>query len=218
MQRLYSRLALTPFALLFLATGAARADLIGWSYDWGRTPLAVSADGSGTGAINLATSPGTPIVGDSNIIAVNLTTASSATDTTPDTFTNKAYSLTLTLTDGPSQATGQVTFNGHFDGTLSATNASIKNTFDGDTTKTLRIGNDFFTVTIGPYTPPGAPNASLTGSISAFVSVNQGPVVEPPVPIPAEQAPEPSTLVLAALALPLWGLARRRGGRLTSRA
>src|SRR5262249_27893176 len=147
MQHPPSRLVIAPFVLLFLTTGAARADLIGWTYDWARTPLSVSADGSGTGTINLATNPGGQIVGDSNIVAVNLNTASSASDTAPDTFTNKAYSLTLTLTDGPSQATGQVTFNGHFDGMLSATNASIKNTFDGDTTQTVRIGRDFFTVT-----------------------------------------------------------------------
>jgi hypothetical protein len=203
---------LTPLALLFLATGAARADLISWSYDWARTPIAVSADGAGTGTINLATNPGGTIVGDSNVVAVNLATSSSATSDVPDTFSNKAYTLTLTLTDGPSQATGQLNFAGHFDGTLSATSASIKNTFSGDTTKTLHLGNDLFTVSIGPYTPPGAPNASLTGSISAFVSLVSGPVPEPPTPSPAAQAPEPSSLVLAALTLPLWGLARRRRG------
>ncbi|SRR5579884_4128764 len=218
MQHLYRRPVLTLLAWLFLASSAARADLIGWSYDWARSPISVSADGGGTGTINLATNPGGQIVGDSNIVAVNLTTASSAAGDAVDTFTNKAYTLTLTLTDGPTQTTAQATFAGHFDGTLSATNASIRNTFDGDTTKTLRIGNDFYTITIGPYTPPGAPTASLTGSISAFVSVQPGPIPGPPIPIPAEQAPEPSTLVLAALTLPLLGLARRRGRRSAARA
>jgi hypothetical protein len=221
MKHRHGRLLMTALAWLLGATSAARADLLGWSYDWDRSPISVSADGQGTGTINLATNPGGHIVGDSNIVAVNLNTASSATAGAPDTFTNKPYSLTMTLTDGATQASGQVTFAGHFDGTLTATSASIKNTFDGDTTKTLQVGNDIFTVSIGSYTPPGAPNSVLTGSISAFVSVVQpvpvigGPL--PPVPLPpAAHAPEPSTLVLAVLAVPLWGLACRRRRRRTA--
>jgi hypothetical protein len=223
MKAFHGRLVTKTLALLFLTAGAARADMIGWSYDWSRSPLSVSADGTGTGSVDLAVNPGGAITGNSTISVVNLSTSSAATNATPDTFTAKPYALTLSLTDGPSQASGQLTFAGHLDGTLTATNAAIKNTFDGPTTQTLKLGNDTFTVSIGPYTAPGAPNASLTGGISAFVTVNGAPipVPEPPTPLPgpAESAPEPSTLVLAALAAPLWGLAvRARRNRAASRS
>jgi hypothetical protein len=201
---------LTTVACLFLAPAAARADLISWSYSWDQSPLAIAADGHGTGSVNLAANPGGTVVGNSNIVAVNLNTGSAAPVGTPDTFTHQAYALTLTLTDGPSQASGQLTFAGHFDGTLSATSAALQNTFDGATSQTLQLGHDLYTVTVGPYAPPGAPNATLSGSISAFVSVT-APVVEPqPPPLLAQRAPEPATLVLAALAVPLGALAWRR--------
>jgi hypothetical protein len=222
MKDCHGRWVLTAFAMLLLATNAAQADLIRWSYDWVRSPLVVTADGAGTGSINLATNPGGSIVGDSNIVAVNLTTASTATADVPDTFANKSYALTLTLTDGPSQAMGQVTFTGQFDGMLTDSSASIKNTFEGDTTQSILVGENFYTVSIGPYTPPGGPNSSLTGSISAFVSVVGGEPIPEPIPttgFPAEQAPEPSTLVLAALAVPLGALVvRRRGNRTVARS
>jgi hypothetical protein len=221
MKPFHGRLVTTALALLFLTTGAARADMIGWSYDWSRSPLSVVADGTGTGSVDLAVNPGGTVSGNSTISVVNLSTSSAATSAAPDTFTAKPYTLTLSLTDGPSQATGQMAFAGHFDGTLTSTSAAIKNTFDGPTTQTLQLGNDTFTVSIGPYTAPGAPNATLTGGISAFVSVSGAPtpVPEPPTPVPgpAESAPEPSTLLLAALAAPLWCLAARRRNRVADR-
>src|SRR5262249_18781221 len=165
-------------------------DMIGWSYDWSRSPLSVGADGKGTGSVDLAVNPGGTVSGNSTITVVNLSTSSAATSATPDTFTAKPYALTLRLTDGPSQASRQLTFAGHFDGSLSATSAAIKNTFDGPTTQTLQLGNDTFTVSVGPYTAPGAPNATLSGGISAFVSVNGAPTpVPPPPPPPPRPAP-----------------------------
>jgi hypothetical protein len=222
MKQLYGRMLMAPLALLSLAAGAARADLISWSYNWAAGASSVATDGNGTGSINFSINPGGTIAGDSTISVANLSTASSATAAAPDTFTAKPYSLTLSLTDGPSQASGQLTFAGHLDGTLTATSAAIQNTFDGATTQSLKLGNDTFTVSIGPYSPPGAPTATLTGGISAFVTVNGAPVPvpEPPTPLPGpvESAPEPSTLVLTALAVPLWGLAgRNRRNRTAAR-
>jgi hypothetical protein len=217
MKNLYGRMLIAPLALLTLATGAARADLVSWSYNWAAGASSVAADGSGTGSINFSVNPGGTIAGSSTISVVNLSTASSATAAAPDTFTARPYALTLSLTDGPSQATGQLTFAGHFDGTLTASSAAILNTFDGPATQSLKLGNDTFTVSIGPYAPPGSPTATLTGGISAFVNVSgpPAPVPEPPTPIPGpvESAPEPSTLVLAALAVPLWSLAGRVRGK-----
>ena len=207
-------------ALLGFAGTSARADFISWSYNWGSTPLSVSADGASTGGISLSTPSGN-VTGSSDIIAANLTTFSSALPGTLDTFTSKPYSLNLTLTDGPSGASGTLAFNGAFSGTLSPTSAHITNAFSDPTTQKLHLGNDTFLVTIGPYSAPGIPGSTNLGSIGAHVEVTPDsvpvttPAPPPPPPPPPtspppviDQAPEPTALVLAGLALPVLGAAR----------
>jgi hypothetical protein len=59
-----------------------------------------------------------------------------------------------------------------------------------------------YTVTIGPFAPPGPPTATNTGSISALANVTVSDV------------PEPSTFVLSGVCLSVfgagWWLRRRR--------
>jgi hypothetical protein len=169
----------------------ARAEMIPWGYSWTPSVGAVDADVPGTGKILLKPEPGATAAGSSDIVATDLQTVSSADDDHPDRFTGKSYQLKLTLTDLASHAAGSLTFAGVLDGTISKLTSDISNTFTGPTTQTLTLGHNIYTVTIDAYTPPAPPNADNLGAIGAHAVVSVRPA----------QSPEPSTLVLAGLAL-----------------
>ena len=188
---------------LGLAGAGARAEMISWGYSWTPNVAAVYADGSGTGKIVLKPEPGATAAGSSDIVATDLQTVSSADDNHPDRFTDKSYQLKLTLTDLASHAAGSLTFAGVFGGTISKLTSDISNTFTGPTTQTLTLGHNRYTVTIDAYTPPAPPNADNLGAIGAHAQVSVCPV----------QSPEPSTLVLAGLALAVVGGLIVRGVR-----
>ncbi len=197
---------------LLIFSGSARADLIYWSYSWSRSPSNVMADSPGTGYISLTDEGLRNVVGNSDIVATNIQAHSTAPPSNPDTFTNKQYSLSLFLVDQASGKSGTLTFTGLFNGTMSALNTNIKNSFTGSTTQSIVLGTDKYTVTIGAYVPPGPTGSSNSGSIGAHAMVNVESILQ--------DAPEPSTLVLAALALPLLGVAawqRRRNRALFAR-
>lgn len=193
-------------ALLWLLTfgSDARADLIQWSYNWSRSPDEVFADSPGTGKITLTDEGLRDAIGSSDIVATNIRAYSSASPETPDNFTAKPYALALYLLDHASGVSSTLTFSGQFDGTLSALSSNIKNTFTNAVTQSIVLGNDRYTATIGAYTPPGPTGASTTGSISAHATVTVEAIIR--------DVPEPGTLTLAALALPVLGAAawRRR--------
>jgi hypothetical protein len=201
----------------------ARADIINWSFDWTHTPTVVAADKGGTGGISLTDHQGGPGSGNSDIVATQITTFSSATVKTPDHFTNKSYSLILDLTDTASHQSGLMTFKGLFNGTLSTTSANIKNTFVSPLTQHLDLGGHLYTVRIGPYAAPGIPDATQSGSISAHLSVqpdnspgggpSPSPSPSPSPPPPSHGTPEPSTLLLSCLGLSALGLAGWRKWR-----
>ncbi|MCI0458246.1 MAG: hypothetical protein L0Z62_14875 [Gemmataceae bacterium] len=201
-----------PILLLLCTRVSVWADFIAWSYAWSRSPLVIAADGDGTGGISLATATDGQALGNSAIGAVVLTTFSSAAGTI-DLFTDKAYNLTLELTDQLSGASGSLTFHGLFNGTLTATAANISNTFTGATTQTLTLGDNVYTVAIGPYSPPGPPGDGSSGAIGAHVSVSgqptEPPVQDPPGPAggpPVQDTPEPAGLILAGLGFGFLGL------------
>jgi hypothetical protein len=207
-------------ALVLLATvsGVARADMITpWTYSWSRNPISVAADNNGTGGISMSLAPlapGTNMVGDSDIIAVSLSTFSSTPAGTVDTFTNSPFSLTVQLTDQNSAVSKSLTFNGVFNGTLSQTNAQITATFLNPTTQSILLGSNTYTVALNSYVPPGIPNATVFGDIGAHVSIQDGTNGGGGGTV--ESAPEPSTLLLAGMTLPAAGLVlwRARGGRM----
>ena len=186
---------------LLLAAGSVQADYISWSYSWSRNPMEVHADSPGTGTISL-TDEGQlqHVVGNSDVVATNLRTTSTALPGSPDNFTNAGYTLSLFLQDGASNASGTLTFSGVFNGTLTATSSNLTNTFTGDLTQSIVLGNYRYTATIGPFVPPGPPNSTSLGTISAFAQVT------------VETVPEPGALLLACLALPpfLGAAVRRR--------
>jgi hypothetical protein len=185
-------------ALVFgLAASTARAGFIPWSYQWEASPPVVLSDSSRLhdiaqpfGAVVLL-GQGHPkdASNHSEIVAVSLRTFSLASDGHPAIFTHAGYSLTVHLTDLASHQSGNLTFTGEFNGRLSRKHADIDNKFTGPRTQTLTLGNNLYTVHIGPFAPPGPPSSGGTGAISADVSAHPAGVT----------TPEPSTLFLMSL-------------------
>ena len=200
----------TPFVATALAllcgASAARADLIAWSYNWDRSPVSVASD-SGNGSVAFTNEPTKDATGSSDTVATNLKASSLAPASAPDTLNTKGnYGLTLTLTDKASGQSGAVTFTGKLSGTFSKDSANITNQFTGALSQILVLGVNTYTVTIGPYAPPGPPSASNFGSIAAHVDVLAGVGG-------AGSSPEPSALVLAGLGLAAAGASRWRKRR-----
>lgn len=202
------RRSCAPFLLLVLLAlalaplQATRADPIGWTYDWTPGVLSLDADVPGTGTIAFSDSAPGSAAGSTDIVTTNLTTLSTAPVDAPDQLSDGPYSLTLTLTDDASGESGSLVFGGILSGDWSSGHANIANAFKGDTTQGLELGDNLYSVTIGPYSPPGPPTSDNAGSISAFVSVEPLVTVEDP---PIESVPEPSTALLAGLGLSVLG-------------
>lgn len=200
----HTRAVLAGTALVLFWTGAdARAELIQWSYSWSRSPTEVhSSNHNGAGFVSLTEGgSAASVMGNSDLVATNMQTHSSATPTDPDVFTNKPYALTLSLSDQDSQKNGVLTFQGEFNGTLTATSANLQNSFLGQTTQQLVLGDHLYTVTIGPFSPPGPPGSVNSGGIAARAEVTVSTIFH---------LPEPSSGVLAALGTGLALLLRRR--------
>jgi hypothetical protein len=210
-----SALFVAALTLVMLTGTTVRADFIPWTYSWTRNPIAVPADGSGTGGIAMTNQPVNHAVNSSDIVATSLWTFSSASTATPDTFTNQPFSLTLALTDDNSHQTTSLTFNGLFNGSLTASSANIAQSWTGLSTQTVTLGNDTYTVAMNGYTPPGPPGSANPGSISAHVDVQAGPTGGGGGGPPVDAAPEPSTLALSGLGLSCLGLAFWRKRRMT---
>src|SRR5262245_35029681 len=175
--------ALWAVALLFLASQAARAEP-GWSYTWTTTTPLVGSGGSGV-SILPASGSGS---GTSDIVAANLAVISSAPAETPDPV-NGGWNLTLHLTDNASGDSGTLLFTGQFSGTVSAGGSNVENTFNDPKIQSLPLGAHAYSVTIGLYTPPGLPGATLMGAIGANLSFSDTspppPTTEPPPPPPS---------------------------------
>ena len=204
-----SPLALVGAALIVcLWTGAAHADPIQWSYDWSRTPSQVFSD-NGKSRIALTDESPRSVVGDSAIVATNLDTFSTAPRRHPDTFTDRQYALGLHLVDQASGDSTTLHFGGRLDGTLSADSANIANTFLGQTTQSLVLGNNVYTIVLNSYAAPGPPGAVNHGAISALATVTVSPVT-------VATLPEPGSLALAGLGAAGLGLGAWRRRRRAS--
>jgi hypothetical protein len=188
-----------------LAGSTAHADFINWSYSWSRSPGTIISDNHpATGYITLTEESLKSAIGDSNIVATDLRTFSTATSADPDRFTAKVYTLSLFLLDQDSGHSATLTFTGQFDGTLTASSANIQNTFLGQTTQSVLLGNNLYTATLDHYSPPGPTGAVNSGSISAHATITVATLF---------QQPEPDALVLAGLGAGFLTLTWRRTRR-----
>ncbi len=187
--------AQATLAALFLAASTARADQIGYEYNF-VTPLAVSGDPGSLGNVSFATTAGSHVsTAATTVTAATLAAVSSAPASAPDKFSGETYNLTLQLSDDASGKSGTLTFNGKLFGTLSAQSANITSSFTS-ATQTLVLGNDKYTVNLGPF----ALNSTTTmvGTLQATIDVSPGVASTGPSTQIAD-APEPSTLLLAGL-------------------
>ncbi|MBI1916808.1 MAG: hypothetical protein HYS12_19040 [Planctomycetes bacterium] len=197
--------------LLCLAGPALRAEPA-WTFTWTSPDTTIFAD-SGGSALSLFPSSGHGS-GNSDIVAANLQAISSAPADTPDPFTGKGYTLNLHLVDDASSNAGDLTFTGHFDGSLSSQSVNLTHTFDQNT-GTLNLGGHQYKVTLGSFNPPGLPGSTLLGTLGGGVRVDGDivgappPTTSPPPPPtlpPVAKAPEPTALMLALLGLSSLGL------------
>jgi hypothetical protein len=184
--------ALLAVASVFAAP--ARADLVGWSYSWSPASPSVAAT-TGSGSLSLSSEGTLAALGNSDVVATNVKSVSSALASSPDTFANAGYTLSMTLTDTASSQSTTLDFTGLLNGTVSSGSAHVTNAFTGLTTQTVTLGGNQYTVTLNSYLPPGPPSANNVGAFGASVTVVPGDdsVGEP------NGVPEPSSLLLAGL-------------------
>ncbi len=214
--------SLCATAALLVCGTAVRADNIPWGYSATDTTIFNSNNAIQTSSIQFK---GSSSVANNNsgIIIYNLTTTSSQDPSTPDSFVNVPFNLSVTLSDIKSSSSTQpnavsslpVSFAGQFNAT-GVSKASLlpgTNTWTTPTEATVTLGSDDtgwrkYTVDLVSFTPPGQPGGA-PGSILAVVTVTPttgpGGTGQPP-----PDAPEPTGLVLAGLALPALLVARRR--------
>lgn len=193
---------------LMLAGSTARAAFIEWTYNWAPSATKVFAGEVGDGVengVDLSNEPSGTVTGSSDIVATNIDGFSTAPRNDPAIFGGRSdFSLKLQLTDKDSGATTDLTFGGKFTGPISSESADIDLTYTTPQTLTAILGGNEYTVTIGPYSPPGPPGSSNSGSIAAHVDVKEATIAE---------APEPSTMLLSCVGLSIVGVASWRKRR-----
>src|SRR5262249_7933593 len=116
---------LFPVALFLLGAGAARADMIDFSYSWsvdpgsvlvGTNPANVTGNGLSSGSVAIATAAdgaSSAVLGGGQAVipTATVTTTGSAPPDAPDSFATP-FSLKLHLTDTASGNAGDLTFAG----------------------------------------------------------------------------------------------------------
>jgi hypothetical protein len=215
MKRWSGRTLAAASALFWLTASPVRADLVpSFTYAWDQTgPTTIAADGSGTGSISLSVGSGSATA-PSAIVAANLSVITSTIAPALDTYTNKSYQLTLSLTDSKSGQLGRFVFNGILNGSANTTSSNFTNQYVSATTVTEHIGAWDYTVKIlTPVVPPisgGTTQGGISAQVTAVADTGGGGVHP-------QDTPEPTALVLAGLGLPVafgWRRLRAAAARL----
>jgi hypothetical protein len=214
MKRLKSLLFAAAAAVALAGGSAARAD-ISWEANWTPGALALTVGPSSViNFTNLANGGYVTLSGATMPITTPITNTSvitTATPTSPDSFTNKMYALNLVLTDSLSGLTHTFNFSGALSGSVSTGGGTVSNVFGAGTTQTFTFADgDSYKVVLNGYLPPGSgKNITTQGGFSADVyATGPGNSGNP------HGTPEPSTMALGGLGMFFTGLmAWRRRNR-----
>jgi hypothetical protein len=233
MKKSFAWFSAAVLAALLFSGAQAHAQSVPWSYG-AMSSDPISATSSPLSSITFSGSSGNPS-GNSGIIIYTVTTSSlnDGVSQPADYFNNVPFNLAVNLSDtnslkaksGTVNTTGVVNFSGLFN----ATNVTAQSLLPGVNTWTLVPGNASptsasvilgaddpsigwrkYQVDLISFTSPGQPGGA-PGSIQAVVTITpaDGPGGSGETPNPSA-APEPASMVLAALGLPLILLVRRR--------
>jgi hypothetical protein len=170
-------LAVLLLASTFVQAGGVDPSSVPWTYNFMPGAPAVLADGNPAAGITFTNEPTGHAIGNSDIVASNLRVFSAAPGGSPDTLTGNsgAYSLALGITTQDAMGNnlnGTLTFHGTLTGTFSSQNSNVNNQFGSDFSQQMSLGAFTFTVTLTSFTPPGPPDQTNAGSISAFVEIS----------------------------------------------
>ncbi len=132
-------------------------------------------------------------------ISTRIWSVSSATAAHPQTVSDLPFAINIRLTDKASDLSEYVSFGGALNGKLWNNGSTLRPTFFGPLSKSVDIDHHLFTVSFESFTPPAGPGHP--GKFVFDVKVNHNP--------------EPSTLVLAGIGAPLFGLLLRRRAKRT---
>jgi hypothetical protein len=221
----------TALALLGCFGTITKADTIDFGYSFSVSPVSIPG-GTGTVVFSpfLGGSASAPSGVSTFAPAVSITTGSSAQGTTgsPADLFNGLYTLTVGVTDTASGFSHDFVFNGTVEGSLTVSESTLQATFFGETTSTMQIGNNEYTVSVDPLqvslpTPGSLADALIaaeimvTSLLTTTDDTDDDPgmgypinVGDPSTTPPVNDVPEPTTLVLGLLAGPAAYLLRRR--------
>jgi hypothetical protein len=212
-------------AALLMISPNARADAIRGGVPWGYSAASTqifSDTPQQTSSIIFTGS--TDVANETSTVTIYKTTiSSSAAASAPDSFVNTPFNLEIALTDfeaaGSFSADALKSATVDFAGTFSASNVTSSSVLLVPMTfltspQTIVLGSSDtgwrdYQVSIASFTPPGTPGG-VPGTIDATVTV--GPGSDPTsVDVKGQGSgpattPEPSSLLLAALALPAYAL------------
>jgi len=197
-------LSLTAACLLGCATaapaGPIASDNIAWGYQFSVSPQYQSIGGGyiflpGNGASdNMSSAPFSP-----KDVQTSLYTRTDATQANPHVVTDAPFALTLNITDkGSPSVTGAVTFSGFLNGSVWNTGSNLTPTFTpAMASQTLQLDHHIYDINFESFkSPTGNGPPGHSGAFVFDVSVHHNP--------------EPSSLVLAGIGAPLFGMVWRR--------
>jgi hypothetical protein len=196
---------------MLVVAGTGFAGPVPWSF---RAPSNETFFPAGTtGGI---TFPNTAFqTGGPDIAAARVATWSIARADSPDQASGIHYHFDLEVRDDLSGQAATLTFQGVLSGSYWRTGSNLTNEFTGATLQTAELGGNLYTVALTGFDAPTGYGDEFAGRFVAGVRVGDpvqdgggGPIGTPTA------TPEPATLLLAALGLPVVGLVTRRRSRL----